>query len=417
MKEILRKNRTIVNNFFSLSILNVVNFLTPLITLPYLIEVLGAEGYGRYAFVYTILVYNLMVVNFGFNFSATKEVAIQSGDIHRLSKIFTEVMVVRFLLAVSCVTVSVLILINIPKFYDTAILVLIGSGIVFGTILVPNFLYQGLEKMKYITIGAVVPKIVMISLIFVLVTEKGDIGFLMLIQSLGFLISGLIGTIISFKIIKVRVVKFGIKDLRRRIKDSYYLFLSTIGMSLYRESGTLILGLFSSFEMVGFYSAAEKIVRAIQAALNPIAQSIFPHFANRFNKEDDLQKKRALSSFGKFIKYYAYILFMISGGVFFLVPWIVRFFSGSKYNNSILDIRLLTPLVFFGCLNFVIGIVGLVNLGQDKYFTKGVLLAGLCTVIFSSISVHFLNDIGVAISVSLAEMILFVFLFKKFRLY
>jgi PST family polysaccharide transporter len=414
LRQLLKSNKVIVKNFLSLSLLNVVNFLTPIITLPYLIEVLGVDGYGKYAFVYTILMYILMVVNFGFNFSATQDVAIHKDNPAILSKIFTEVFVIRIFLACFTLVVTALVFSQIPKFYETATLLVLGSGVVFGTTLLPNFLYQGLEKMKYITLGAALPKLIMISAIFFVVTKKEDLNLLMVVQSIGFMVSGVISTTIAFKYLKVKIVNFSIKDLVFRMKNSLNLFISTIGMSLYRESGTLILGVFTSFEIVGFYSAAEKIIRAVQAILNPIAQSIFPHFSNKFSKESS-EKGTAIKSFSTFIRYYTFLLLAIVAGVVFVLPWIVTFFTDDKYNDSILNIRLLSPLVFFGSLNFVIGVVGLVNLGYDKYFTKGVLISGLIAISLSLLLVKPYQDMGVSISVSLTEIFLFFFLVKKFR--
>ncbi|WP_405400107.1 oligosaccharide flippase family protein [Maribacter sp. Asnod2-G09] len=317
-------------------------------------------------------------------------------------------------MAIISLLVLILLFSQIPKFSETANLIVLGSGVVFGTTLLPNYLYQGLEKMKYITLGAALPKLVMISVIFILITQKEDLNLLMIIQSVGFMISGIISTLISYRFIKVKLVKFNIPGLILRMKNSLNLFFSTLGMSLYRESGTLILGFFSSFEIVGFYSAAEKIVRAMQAILNPIAQSIFPHYANKFSQKTK-EKTLALNHFNKFIKYYMLFLLLVVGFVIFLLPAVVRLIAGDKYDDSILDIRLLSPLVFFGSLNFVIGIVGLVNLGYDKYFARGVLFSGIIAITLSLILVQFYEDKGVAISVSLTEIFLFYFLFKKFK--
>ena len=64
--------KRLVENFFSLSVLNVINFIFPLILIPYLTRVLGVDGYGIYAFSFSILSYCMLFARYGFEFSATK---------------------------------------------------------------------------------------------------------------------------------------------------------------------------------------------------------------------------------------------------------------------------------------------------------------------------------------------------------
>ena len=411
MKELIQKYNVLIKNFFSLSILNVINFLTPLITLPYLIQVLGVENYGKYSFIYSLLLYVNMLVNFGFQFSATKEVSIYRSDNKKVSSIFSEVVLIRFSISIISITTLFFALNNIPKYEDISYLFLSGSGIAVGTSLMPNFIYQGMEKMKYILISTSIPKIVMISSIFFLIKSPNDIQLLMIIQSFGFISAGIISSLIAIKIFNIKFVINSISDLIERMRSSIYLFMSTVGISLYRESGIILLGLLTNYEVVGYYSAAEKIIRAIQAILNPIAQSLFPHFAKEFNSNDEHTQNT--SGFIKFVKYYSLLLITVVIGVIFIIPLIITYFTGDQYSKSLLDIKLLSPVILFGSLNFVVGIVGLVNFGYQKYFTKTILTVGVFGIILSYILAIELQDYGVAIAVSLVEFLIFIFLIKK----
>ena len=64
--------KELLESFCSLSILNILNLILPLITLPYLVHVIGIEKYGIYSFAYAIIQYILLISTYGFNLSATK---------------------------------------------------------------------------------------------------------------------------------------------------------------------------------------------------------------------------------------------------------------------------------------------------------------------------------------------------------
>ena len=71
----MTKYKQLVANFFSLSILNGLNVLLPLVTLPYILNVVGKANYGAYSYVYVIVQYVILFSTYGFNFSATKQIS------------------------------------------------------------------------------------------------------------------------------------------------------------------------------------------------------------------------------------------------------------------------------------------------------------------------------------------------------
>lgn len=76
IKEKVARNKTVLANFSYLSILQVFTILFPLLTYPYLLRVIGLELYGVIVFAQSIIIYISLVINFGFNMSSAKEVAI-----------------------------------------------------------------------------------------------------------------------------------------------------------------------------------------------------------------------------------------------------------------------------------------------------------------------------------------------------
>ncbi|HHI03288.1 MAG TPA: flippase, partial [candidate division Zixibacteria bacterium] len=77
----------LIENFFSLSILQGANYLLPLITLPYLVRVFGAEGYGQVMFAYSFIQYFVILTDYGFNLSATRSVSVNRENSAKISEI------------------------------------------------------------------------------------------------------------------------------------------------------------------------------------------------------------------------------------------------------------------------------------------------------------------------------------------
>ena len=119
----IRKNKEVirlVENFFSLSTLQVIGYLFPLITLPYLAKVLGVEKFGVIAFASAIVAYFQSIVDYGFNYTAVRDIAKQRDDIQLVSKIFSSIMTTKILLTFVCLLLLVILILLVPLFHQNS---------------------------------------------------------------------------------------------------------------------------------------------------------------------------------------------------------------------------------------------------------------------------------------------------------
>lgn len=107
-----KDGRIIVSNFFYLSLLQVAGYLFPLLALPYLAKVIGIEGFGKIAFASAVMVWIQTVADWGFNYTATRDVAKNRDNKEKVSEIFSNVLWARCLLMIiSLIFLSLLILV------------------------------------------------------------------------------------------------------------------------------------------------------------------------------------------------------------------------------------------------------------------------------------------------------------------
>ena len=106
------QNKNFVANVFSLTLIQVANFIIPIVIVPYAIRVLGVEEFGSATYAQNIVAYLTILVNFGFEYSATQNISIHKDDRRKLISIFYSVLFFKFcLLLLSFIILFVLVLI------------------------------------------------------------------------------------------------------------------------------------------------------------------------------------------------------------------------------------------------------------------------------------------------------------------
>jgi len=155
--------------------------------------------------------------------------------------------------------------------------------------------FQGMERMKYITFLNILAKALFTIAIFIFVKEESDYWMVPLLNSLGFVVAGSISLYVIFKNFNTRI-KFPTKNaIIFQLKEGWHIFVSTVAISLYTISTPFILGVFTNNIIVGYYSAADKIVSALQSLLTPFSQTLYPYFSHISN----ISKKLLLKQIGK----------------------------------------------------------------------------------------------------------------------
>ena len=150
LQERLGRNKTILANFSYLSLLQVFAILFPLLTYPYLLRVIGLELYGVIIFAQSIINYVSLVINFGFNMSGARNVAIYKQDRARLSRIVTSIYWCKFILWLVCLVLYLSVISMVPFFEDHYWVYVLSFLLTFNELLLPIWFFQGIEKMKYV---------------------------------------------------------------------------------------------------------------------------------------------------------------------------------------------------------------------------------------------------------------------------
>lgn len=397
-----REYNTVGKNVIYLTILNIVNYLFPIIIIPYLTNIIGVEFFGKFAFSYSILLYIAIFVMYGFDYSATRLVALNKDSLGELIKIFNSIIIIRLIFALIASVVIFSLVQFIDKLFEIRFLLYSGLGILFGLALFPVWLFQGLENMKFITVFSSINKTIAGIAILFLIKSKEQYIYINAIYSISYLLNGIIALIFARNIYRIRFQFPGLNALLFQIKDGWSLFITTVGMAMYRELNTIILGGFHDFTIVGYYTAAERIVKGVQVMISPFTQALYPYFSRKFESDKDTTDRH----FRKIGKIYILFLILVMLFVFFFANIICRIL-GNQFVDSILNLRILSLVIVFGGLNYYYGILGMVSQGHSKPFSRIIWITGICSILFCFVLSYFLADVGASINLVVSELILF----------
>ena len=384
-----------------LMILQGLNYLAPLLVWPYLMTVLGAEQFGCISFAIAANQYLMIIVDFGFNFSSTKGIALAKGNQESINRLFSETLVAKLLLLAGAF-VLLLVIVAIPKFRIYAQTSLILFSMVVCSALTCVWLFQGLGKIRIVSIINCVSKIAILPLTFVLVRTSNDTLVAAYILGGVYVVSAILSLLLVRLQRLARLVAITWSGIKAILKDSFPIFVSNAASSIYAMLFVVILGYFALPDEVGKYAAAEKLMRmACYAVWLPVSQAFFPKICQTagHNRAETRRTLRRL-----FVIMTAAMLFI--GGILFffarpLSEWLGRDYVGFEPIAKILSI---VPLCV--AVGGVAGQLGLLTMGneRDKKHFQNIYLsaAGLSVVLTFALVPHF-QAIGAGIALLLTE--------------
>ncbi len=406
-----KQHKVLVQNFTYLSALQAFNMLLPIIVFPYLIRILGTEKYGLVVYAQAIAGYFGILVDFGFKISATKDISIHRKDKKKLSNIVSSVLIIKVFLWLVSLSMLYALITFIPTFKDEKILFLLSFGICFNEFLFPQWYFQGIEKMKYITIFNLVARLLFLCLIFIFVREKSDYLLVPLFNGLGAFFGG---TLALFLIFKEHKIKFSLQpwtNIKYYFRESLPLFGSNLIISVKDKFNIIFIGSILGMREVAIYDIAIKIMKLFIQPLDIINRTIYPRVA--VEKNTGLALKTAKFSF--------IVMLVIIIIIQPFLPFIIDLLSEGLM-KAVLPTRilLLSSLIMVWSLTFGINFIN--ALGKYKLMLKSMIFTTLFYVFMIFLGYAFswtdflMFYILLTVTVYLFELLYRFYIVKKYKL-
>ena len=398
----------VFKNGIWLTILQFVNTIIPVLTVPYITRILGTEEYGNFSIALNWILYFQVLVEFGFGLSGARKVAL-INDENELEKLFDNIISSRILLfLISFALLNIVSLISgfNLKIYVCMLLLFI---MILGTTFQLTWLFQGKQDMKFITITNVISRVVSVVLIFLLVKSKNDLYVYCILYSITLFLSSAISMIVARKKYNLSFHFSKIYDIKNEINDGKYLFASSAIIKIFSGFGITVLGIVSTSSNTGIYSAIYKIPYILTMFFSPISQAIFPYNSAKF--KDNFIK--GINNVRKICIPIFIIFFMCGFLIIILRNIIVNILFGAKYEPYSIIVIPLVIQFLLAIVNNFLGIQTLIASGNQKGYSECLSIGCVAIVLFNIILGSIFDLYGVALAAALGELILTISLFIK----
>jgi PST family polysaccharide transporter len=390
-------------NFLFLAVIQSSNVLISIISMPLLIQSIGVDQFGLVNLALSVIILLNILVGFGYNLSAPREIAIHQQDKEALSHVVSNVFSGKVLLAFLATFLILVGAFGFNLFQEYQMILVFSVLLLFSEATLPLWFFQGMEKMKLVSIANIFSKLLFLMgiVLFIHSPEQSKwVNFLMGFFGLGINLL-LLAYIHSFLDIQFYRPEFS--AIWKSLRDNSLLFFSNLASHISISGGLIVLSFFANAETLGMYSLAERVIMVVRLFPPFIFQAIIPN-ASRLYRED-------LPGFFLFMKrVYKKVLvvgFIISVGVHFAAPFIVQVLSRSALEDSVLYLKILALVPFLACLN-VANVTMMMAADLRQLLFKASWLMCAFMLVLSPILTSYFGPIGLCIAIISTEIVVFL---------
>lgn len=375
----MRKSYSVlIENIFSLLTLRALEYILAFILVPYLIRVLGPLHFGMIAFMQGIMEYFRIFVDFGYSLTAPK--AIAQAEEQNISSLFAKYFYgkVCILIFITAVFFAIYNLqrILLGNTIDILLFQVMYCGII-GNVLFPVWFFQGIQKMRYITILNMSGRICTMLGIFLLVKSPDDYILAAFLQSCTPLIAGI------FSIVWLRKHYTGLfklppmGEIINSYKEGWSIFVSSLAVNLYTATNVVVLGMLTNNIIVGYYSATDKLITCVRRGIYAVSDAIYPFISKMMR--DDIPK--GLQFIKKQLFLYLIVGLVGCTSLFFFSDTIVRLLFGADYDLTVDVLRILSFVPLAVAISTVFGEETMLPLNMNSAYSRTLVLGAFFSLI------------------------------------
>lgn len=401
-----KDGKTVFANFGYLSLLQIAGYVFPLISMPYLARVIGADGFGKIAFASAIVVWIQTISDWGFNLTATRDVAQNRNDKEKVSRIFSNVLWARCILTILSGLILLVVVMVVPYLRENADIIFVTFLLVPGHILFPEWFFQAIEKMKYTTLFNLLLKLIFTVAVFIFIHKREDYLIQPLLTTIGYLLCG-IGAL--YQILKkwgYTLYKPQWNEIFKTIRNSTDVFINNLMPNLYNSFSVMLLGFFCGSTANGVYDGGNKFPTIFYNFQSVLSRAFYPFLSRRPDKHSFYAKLNIGSA--------------LIGAVFLIAisPLVIKIMLGDEFEKSVIVMQILSFSVVFLAMSYTYGTNYLIINHKEKPLRNLTFISSIIGMCASVPLVYYFSYIGAAITVLLCRGLLGVgsyVLAKRFK--
>ncbi|TGY42447.1 flippase [Clostridium sartagoforme] len=388
----------VLKNFLYNLSYQILVLILPLITVPYVSNILGAKGVGDYAFTFANVQYFVLFGMVGVTLYGNRQIAYVRDNKEKLKNTFYSIYSVQ---VITMLISGGLFLLFAFTFTDEGYrnLYLVQGINILAALIDISWLFMGLEQFKKTVLRNTIVKLLSLASIFIFVKNIDDLVIYILILALSNLLGNLTFWLYVPKVIGIKNIR--IKGLAGHLKASIALFIPQIAIQVYLLLSRTLLGVFTDTIQVGYYENSQKLVRMALTVATAIGTVMMPKIANTVASGDMDKVKYYIKNSFFFMNFISIPLtFGLLGIAKELSPW----FFGKEFEGIEKLIIISCVIILAISWSNVFGTQLLVPLNKTKEFTLSVTAGAIVNLVFNLILLKRMGSIGACITIVLAEI-------------
>lgn len=405
------------SNVLANGILQLLNYVFPLVALPFLTWVLSPESFGAINYFSFLVGYFSLFVVFGLEYSGTREVVRKVHAGEDLNEYYSRVMSAKLHLLVLASAVYFVLLCLLPTVDHFWPIALSTYTITFGFSLSPVWLFMGLKRMREIILVHALPKIALLASIFYFIQTDSDAYYYPLALGL----STILGHGMSWILVRTKAgIRFSWKPwskCKNVISGGRFAFGVTALAVMVQTGGIIVLERFTDFAVVGGFSLGWRLINIIQVLIMvPVYQALFPMIGENLAAKTWTVRETVRHVTPRIIG----LLASMIGIGYFTLPCLLAMFFDSQYEWSFMVFASLIPFAFLNAMNQLLGVQILLHLGFDRLVFYAYLWGLGLMLLACWIFIPQFGWVGTSMALCSAELFLlvaFISVTKRFNLY
>lgn len=400
-------------NIASLGLVQVANYALPLVSIPIISRIVGPDKLGVINYAVAFIAYFNVFIGYGFDFTATRRVSKDPGNIDLRVAVFNEVFFAKFLLFSISLILFIVCLFIVPPLAREKEVAVFTFLICLGPWIAQNWVFQAMQELPKIAWMNFICKLLFTVSILLFIKQKEDYVLQPLLTGLMHIIIAGFSFWWAFQRYKLKFVFVPFQRILNLLWEEKTVFLSLIAMNLYTTTNTVMLGIMEPDDQVGYYTAAQRLMSVVTGIINmPLAQAFYPFIGMAFNESFE----KGLVTIQKFLPIILSFTLLTSISIFLMGPTVVYWFYGDKFNQSVNALRIISFIPFIVAMSNMFGVQIMLNLKLDKlYFriTAGGAVLGLTLNYFM---ISYLGFVGTAWNWLIVETYILITMYVALRI-
>lgn len=361
----------------SLGVLQVANYLIPFLVLPIISRILGASLFGSVSYAQNIVSYLTLLINYGFEYSATRQISIARNDKSKTDAIFWAVIANKFLLLLLSFAVLAVLPLCMERVACDPRLYIYTALANIGIVFFPTWYLQGMQQMDKMAWANFFTKLLGAVLVLALVRKASAYRLYPLLMSVASILVGIGAMVYVIRHFQINRPAFSRQAMREVMQAGAPIFLNNVFVALYTTANMTILGIYAADDVIGYFSGAQRLIQALNmVVVMPVSMAVYPEISRRFAES----KKEGVQFLKQVLLWAGSAAAVVSLLTFVSAPLMIRIMYGTGFAPSVDLLRWLAPIPFLVMIATLLTVQGLYGMGLQRWAPWVGLILAVCCV-------------------------------------